>query len=133
MDVREFDPARDTHEAISKLNPFPGEWQTWMASSYVLPESRNIIVAEDQGELVGVLHIFDCGFPWVNIDGWYLKPEYRSMENARKMGQYAEQQLKARGVVMVAFAAPSALAHILSRYGYVAAENTFVYLQKALI
>lgn len=132
MIVRHFDRSKDSPEDLSRLNPFPPEAQEWLAKQYAsvaFPE-QNIAVAEVDGELVGILHIFDGGFPWAIFDGFYLKPEYRSLENALKLGHFAEDELKRRGVPVYITYAPERLARGLSHSGLIPSPVAFTMLSR---
>jgi hypothetical protein len=89
-----------------------------MAKNYANFPPRDVIVAEVDGKLVGVLHIFDNGFPWVFLDHWYLQPAYRTHANARKLGQFAEKMLLERGVRLITTTAPKRIGKALKRHGY---------------
>ncbi len=130
MIVRRFNPAKDSVSKLAQLNEHPVEWQEWMATQYPAPE--NVIVAEEHGELVGCIHIFDSGYPWAVIDGWYLKPAYRTMRNARLLGQFAESVLRRRGVKLIGLTASKQMAKVLGRYNYNDTKKEYRFLLKVL-
>ncbi len=130
MIIRLFNPTKDSIVELAKLNEHPTEWQEWMATQYPAPE--NVIVAEDKGELVGCIHIFDSGYPWAVIDGWYLKPKYRTMRNARLLGQFAESQLRRRGIKLIGLTANVQMAKVLKRYKYHDTTKEYRFLLKVL-
>ncbi len=130
MIIRRFNPEKDSVKDLARLNEHPNEWQEWMATQYPAPE--NAIVAEDKGELVGCIHIFDSGYPWAVIDGWYLKPAYRTMRNARMLGQFAESQLRRRGVKLIGLTASVQMSKVLKRYKYNDTTKEYRFLLRVL-
>ena len=133
MNVRPFNPDRDSPAEVSKLNTWPPVWQEWMALQYAGPfPYHNLLIAEEGGELVGCLHILDGGLPWTILDGMYLKPAYRSLANARQLGLAGEEELKHRGVSVFLVNAPVQLGRVLQRYGMVALGQDFTMLGKVL-
>jgi hypothetical protein len=136
VEIRWFNPDKDDAKALGELNPFNEVWQTWMGKQYEAYKpvlSGSMIVAEDAGKLVGAMHVFDCGLPWTILDGWYLKPEYRTMANARLMAESAIKMLQARGIQMVQINATGALAKILEkRYNFRALPFDFKMLIKVI-
>ena len=117
MIFRCFNPATDASAALARLNPFPPNVQEWMAPHYTAFPPENVVVAEDAGALVGCLHIFDGGFPWAILDGWYLTPPYRTLANALAMGRFAESELRRRGIPFYVVSAPTRLSRAMVRTG----------------
>jgi GNAT superfamily N-acetyltransferase len=131
MIVRHFDPTRDKPDNIARLNPFPAETQASLAPWYALPfPPENLIVAEADGKLVGVLHFFDAGFHWAILDGAYLAQEYRSLANARALGRFAEEELGRRGIPLGFICAPPRLAKALQRNGWTSLYTPLTLLGK---
>jgi GNAT superfamily N-acetyltransferase len=110
--VRYYDPETDDPAEVARCNPFPPEVQAMLAEEYRqhLFAPQNLIVAVAEGHVVGVLHLFDAGFPWAFLDGWYVQPAYRSYALARAMGRFAEQELRRRGIRTYLYYAPEPLA-----------------------
>lgn len=81
-----------------------------------LPE--NVLVVVDGDKPVGVAHIFDAGLPWTIVDGYYLLPEYRSVENFHLLGYGVEAELKRRGIAFYTTSAAPQLAKVLERYEF---------------
>ena len=111
---------QDDPEVIGQLSTFNDNWKTWMTAQYksyrpLLP--NNLIVAEENNELIGVLHVFDCGLPWTILDAWYMKPEVRSFRNALYMANEAIKLLQKRGIQMIQINAPAKLSKALQRGG----------------
>ena|SRR6266480_401286 len=136
MNVRFFDPVIDDPKELGHLNPFSEAWQNWMSKSYtdyISMLDKSVVVAEDNGQLVGVLHIFDVGLPWTILDGMFLKPQYRTLANARKLGYFAVNELKRRGVNVMSIYAEGKLAHILEkRYKLHSADMDYKFLAKVI-
>jgi Acetyltransferase (GNAT) family len=113
---RFFNPDQDSPEAVARLNDFPAETQAWLARHYAVAfPPENLILAEDAGTIVGCLHLFDAGFPWAILDGFYLKPEYRTLANALALGRAGEDELRKRGVPFYIVHATGRLAAGLQR------------------
>ena len=133
MIVRYFDRQKDSPEVLSKLNDFNETAQTWLAERYAFPfPEKNLVVAEESGELVGCLHILDGGFPFAILDGFYIKPEYRSLENALALGHFAEDELRARGVAAYIVYAPERLSIGLKHCGLTYSPTPFYMLARRL-
>jgi GNAT superfamily N-acetyltransferase len=132
--IRPFRPGTDRPDDLARLNPFPPAAQAVLAREYAkgffAPE--NVIVAEADGRLVGILHIFDAGLPWVHVDGWYLEPDYRTFSTARAMGRFMEDELRRRGVVAYATTAEPRLARALERGGMTRLNEPMVLLGRRL-
>jgi hypothetical protein len=111
MKARYFDPAKDTFDQISKLNDFPPEFQDWMGKQYrEWACKHDIILLEDDNKLVGLLHIFDSGFPWVILDGLWLHPDYRghrTQVSIRAMFDLADKSIGDRGIRWIGMTAES--------------------------
>ena len=120
MIVRPFDHERDSFEVLARLNPFPPEAQVELAKLYAASPfvGKNLLVGEANGKLVGVLHIFDSGFPWAIVDGFYIDPTHRSLENARKFGEALDRELQSRDVPLYMTYAEPRLAEGLKRMGF---------------
>lgn len=134
MIVRVYDRSKDNLEDVARLNPFPEQTQKWLATQYAAIEfpEQNLILAEDNGKLVGCLHIFDGGFPWVFVDDWWLEPDYRTFANARMMCRFAEQELQRRGVRLYHVYADERLSKLLVRTGMVCRSDGFNLLSKLI-
>ena len=133
--VRHYNRSKDTPEALSKLNHFPEEVQQWLSKQYEFPfPEKNLIIAENgDGEIVGCLHIFDGGFPFALLEGFFLKEGYRTLKNALALGHFAQDELRARGVPVYLTYAPERLSKGLARYGLTATTPpSFVLMARRL-
>jgi hypothetical protein len=101
-----------------------------MSQTYYGFYPKNVVVGVEDNKLVGMLHIFDCGFPWTILDGFYLKPTHRTLKNALKIGLYAENELKSRGVKFISICAPEDIAKALTRWGYKQHDKPFRFVGK---
>src|SRR2546427_9817081 len=101
MEFRHFDPEKDSLDELAELNDWNADAQEQFAHALrnrlLIP--ANAFVAVDDGRLVGLVMIMDGGFPFAIVDGCFIRPEYRTMENAQAFRRALEADLKRRGVL----------------------------------
>jgi GNAT superfamily N-acetyltransferase len=141
MIIREFTPA-DTPRVVAmalrfieetSYKAFPSTPERLEALIDQVMQLGTIIVAEVQGEVVGMLALVAVPHPWtleeyVDEIAWWVEPEYRSGTAGPRLIVAAEEWTTRKGLTSLKMVAPagSRVGTFYERRGYVAVETAYL-------
>jgi hypothetical protein len=99
MQVRFFDPAKDTRAALADLwNQHYGT-HLFTVDHFARLNPENVVVVENGDEqLVGFAIFLDGGLPYAVLDQVYIQPRYRRFATLRDVFAFVEEACQARGI-----------------------------------
>jgi GNAT superfamily N-acetyltransferase len=100
MMVRKFDPASDSLEALATLNEMAPEQQIWWRDALAkrMAPDNTLVAVNLHGELVGMILLYDGGFPSALTEGLFIHPAYRGQGLLRLLVGAVCDELRGRGV-----------------------------------
>lgn len=100
-EVRLYDPERDSLDALGQMIE-PGLRSWWRQALGRRFAPHNVLVAAQEGRLVGSVLLLDGGLPIALTEGFWIEPDQRGTGLFRRMVEEVRRELAARGVEIYA-------------------------------